>query len=80
MYKMFIVVSTLALLAGTNEKAIISVVAYRSNAQRQQIKEKFKSIYGKVSQIELSSCTQLLASHLSVSTLKALQRLITLFQ
>lgn len=32
---------------GTDEKAIISVVAYRSNAQRQQIKEKFKSMYGK---------------------------------
>jgi hypothetical protein len=42
------------LLAGTNEKAIISVVAYRSNPQRQQIKEKFKSMYGKVSQNELS--------------------------
>ena len=35
---------------GTDEKAIISVVAYRSNAQRQQIKEKFKAMYGKVSQ------------------------------
>ena len=33
---------------GTDEKAIISVVAYRSNDQRQQIKIKFKSLYGKV--------------------------------
>ena len=34
--------------AGTDEKAIINVLAYRSNAQRQQIKLKFKTIYGKV--------------------------------
>ena len=34
--------------AGTDERAIISVLAYRSNAQRQQIKLKFKTIYGKV--------------------------------
>ena len=59
MYKMFIEHCVHpALLAGTNEKAIISVVAYRSNSQRQQIKEKFKSMYGKVGQMELSNCTQ----------------------
>ena len=59
MYKMFIEHCVHpALLAGTNEKAIISVVAYRSNSQRQQIKEKFKSMYGKVGQRELSNCTQ----------------------
>ena len=46
-----------SLLAGTDEKAIISVVAYRSNAQRQQIKEKFKAMYGKVSQQEVDSGT-----------------------
>ena len=40
------------MLAGTDEKAIISVVAYRSNTQRQQIKQKFKSMYGKVSRKE----------------------------
>ena len=35
-------------LVGTDEKAIISVLAHRSNAQRQDIKVKFKSCYGKV--------------------------------
>ena len=45
------------MLAGTDEKAIISVVAYRSNAQRQQIKEKFKAMYGKVSQQGVDSGT-----------------------
>ena len=33
---------------GTDEKAIIHVLARRSNEQRQQIKLKFKTIYGKV--------------------------------
>ena len=34
--------------AGTDEKAIVNVLAYRSNAQRIEIKLKFKSMYGKV--------------------------------
>ena len=34
---------------GTDEKAIISVLAYRSNSQRQKIKLKFKTLYGRVS-------------------------------
>ncbi len=35
--------------AGTDEKAIISVLGYRSNSQRMEIVSKFKSMYGKVS-------------------------------
>ena len=41
------------MFAGTDEKAIINVVAYRSNEQRQQIKIKFKSLYGKVTHLLL---------------------------
>jgi hypothetical protein len=33
---------------GTDEKAIINVLAYRSNQQRQDVKNKFKALYGKV--------------------------------
>ena len=36
-------------LAGTDEKAIRNILAYRSCAQRQEIKLKFKSMYGRVS-------------------------------
>ena len=34
--------------AGTDEKAIIKVLAHRSCEQRQAIKLKFKSMYGRV--------------------------------
>ena len=37
------------LFAGTDEKLIINVLANRSCAQRQEIKLKFKSMYGRVS-------------------------------
>lgn len=43
--------STYVLCTGTDEKAIINVLAYRSNAQRVEINLKFKSMYGKVSQL-----------------------------
>lgn len=33
---------------GTDEKAIIQVLANRNNQQRQQIESQFKTLYGKV--------------------------------
>ena len=40
---------------GTDEQAIISLLAARSNEQRQEIRKKFKLMYGKVScQVEYS--------------------------
>ena len=33
---------------GTDEKALIEVICYRSNAQRQELKLKYKSMYGRV--------------------------------
>lgn len=35
-------------IVGTNEDAIIHVIANRTNAQRQKIKKKFKTAYGEV--------------------------------
>ena len=36
------------MLAGTDEKSIINVLAARSNSQRQEIKHRFKTMFGKV--------------------------------
>lgn len=38
---------------GTDEQAIINVVANRSNDQRQKIKAAFKTMYGKVCSLVL---------------------------
>lgn len=40
-------------LQGTDEQAIINVVANRSNDQRQKIKAAFKTMYGKVRSVVL---------------------------
>jgi hypothetical protein len=34
---------------GTNEKALIDILASHNNAQRQALKKKYKTMYGKVS-------------------------------
>lgn len=39
------------LFSGTNEAAIIEVIAHRTNAQRQRIKEAYKLTVGKVSSL-----------------------------
>ena len=35
-------------LSGTDEKAIINLLSQRSNAQRLEIKKKFKAMFGRV--------------------------------
>lgn len=41
---------------GTDEKAIIHVLANRSNLQRQEIASQFKTLYGKVQFENLKTC------------------------
>jgi hypothetical protein len=36
------------IFSGTDEKAIIDILAYRTNSQRQDIKKMFKTCFGKV--------------------------------
>jgi len=35
-------------VAGTDEKALVAVLCYRSNSQRQVLKTKYKAMHGKV--------------------------------
>jgi len=39
--------------AGTDEKKLIDILCYRSNAQRQELKIKYKSFYGQVSMLSV---------------------------
>lgn len=53
-------------VAGTDEKAIIDVLAYRTSSQRQQIKQMFKTCFGKV------NChTYMVTSHTCVQSIQA---------
>lgn len=52
--------SITAVIAGTDEGAIIDVVTQRSNAQRQQILKAYKAHYGRVLLLPLPPCSVLL--------------------
>lgn len=59
-----------AVIAGTDEGAIIEVVTKRSNAQRQQILKAYKAHYGRVLQPPshlASSCPHPARSHMEIS-------------
>lgn len=62
-------------LPGTDEQAIVDVVANRSNDQRQKIKAAFKTMYGKVCFVFLlggeyqQACVDVLSEQIGCSVL-----------
>lgn len=44
-------IGTANYVTGTNDDAVIHIVATRSNSQRQEMKKLFKTLYGRVSEL-----------------------------